>query len=648
MCGIAGFVASGSLDASAEASLAAMTQAIGHRGPDDAGAWLDRERGVALGHRRLAIIDLSPAGHQPMKSASGRYVIVYNGEIYNHTALRAQLEREGHAPDWIGRSDTEVLLACIEAWGLRGALAEANGMFAFALWDLRERELILARDRAGEKPLYYGRQGNAILFASELKAITAHPAFEAVVDRAAAAQFMQLGYVPAPLSIWKGINKLPPAHLLVIRPGDKTLAAPECYWDFARIAAAGAMDPTEDTPDLVDELDALLRDAVRLRMEADVPLGVFLSGGIDSSVITALMQAQASRPVKTFSIGFEERSFDESGFASGVAKHLGTDHHALRVTPAEVQAVLPELPRIWDEPFADSSQVPTYLVNARARKEVTVALSGDGGDELFAGYNRHVIGAQIWNKSERLPGVVRRGVGAALAAPVAGRFAHGLSRLTGLGSGVVNLTERLSKVGAVMGADDPADVYARLVSKWPHGGNPIIGGQNERAEIASGSFSDFRNAMLFMDTMTYLPDDILVKVDRAGMAVSLEGRIPFLDHRVIELSWRIPLSAKIKAGRGKHILREVLYRYVPQTLVDRPKAGFAIPIGDWLVGPLRPWVEDLLAPSKIKAQGFLDPLVVAATWSRFRRGESALLPKLWCLLMFQAWLSSSGQHPLRP
>lgn len=600
MCGIAGFVTNTPLDASARTSLVAMTRAIGHRGPDDTGQWLDNDHGVALGHRRLAIIDLSPAGHQPMKSASGRYVIVYNGEIYNHNELRARLEREGLAPNWVGRSDTEVLLACIDAWGLRGALAEANGMFALALWDLRERELVLARDRAGEKPLYYGRQGNCILFASELKGITAHPMFEAVVDRAAAAQFMHLGYVPAPLSIWKGVHKLPPAHLLTIRPGDPTLSAPECYWDLASIAVAGALHPTVDTPALVDELDALLRDAVRLRMEADVPLGAFLSGGIDSSMITALMQVQASRPVKTFSIGSAERSHDESRFASAVAQHLGTDHQELRVTPVEVQAVLPELPRIWDEPFADTSQIPTYLVNSLARKEVTVALSGDGGDELFAGYNRHVIGAQIWCKSERLPGLVRRGIGAALAAPVTGRIAHGMSRLTGLGSGVVDLTERLSKVGAVMAADDPADVYARLVSKWPRDGNPVVGAQNTRAQIDSGSFSDFRNSMLFMDAKTYLPDDILAKVDRAGMAVSLEGRIPFLDHRVMELAWRIPLSAKIKGGRGKHILREVLYRYVPQSLVDRPKAGFTVPVGDWLVGPLRPWAEDLLDRTKVQ------------------------------------------------
>lgn len=646
MCGIAGLIAEGPLDGSAPMHLAAMTNAIQHRGPDDVGQWFDHDRGVALGHRRLSIVDLSPAGHQPMASASGRYMIVYNGEIYNHRALRARLEREGHAPNWVGHSDTEVMLACIDAWGLAATLAELNGMFAFALWDRQQGELILARDRAGEKPLYYGIQGTTLLFASELKAIAAHPAFEATINRDAVASFMHFGYVPAPASIWQGIYKLPPAHWLTFRPGSKVLPDPQSYWSLASVAAAGIANPAADTPELVDELEDLLRDAVGLRMEADVPLGTFLSGGVDSSVITALMQTQARRPVKTFSIGFEDPSYDESGFARAVAEHLGTDHHELRVTASEAQAVLPKLPTIWDEPFADASQIPTYLVSALARQQVTVSLSGDAGDELFAGYNRHVLGARIWNRSERLPPFVRRSIGAVLEMPALERIASGMARLTGQGRGIAGLAERLSKVGAIMGAKDSADVYGRLVEKWPKGQEPVIGAMSAGLADASDHFHDIRNAMLYMDATTYLPDDILVKVDRAGMGVSLEGRIPFLDHRVIEFAWRVPMSAKIRNGRGKHILREVLYRHVPQALIDRPKAGFGIPVGAWLVDTLRPWVEALLDPAKIRDQGFLDPDMVAQTWQQFRLGKKALLPRLWCILMFQAWLEQQETGPM--
>ena len=651
MCGIAGFVTGRSLDGNAAGILDAMTGAIAHRGPDDDGRWFDPERGVALGHRRLSILDLSPAGHQPMISAGGRFVLVYNGEIYNHRALRRRLEEQGVAPSWRGHSDSEVLLACIEAWGLRAAITKANGMFALAVWDRSDGVLTLARDRMGEKPLYYGRQGDTLLFASELKAITAHPAFAGTVDRGALAAFMRFGYVPAPLSIWQGIGKLPAAHLLEIRPGSKDAPLPQCYWDIAAVAERGAAAPVADTPELVDELDVLLRDAVGLRMEADVPLGAFLSGGVDSSVVTALMQAQASRPVRTFSIGFAERAYDESGYARAVANHLGTDHRELRVDAADAQAVLPKLPAIWDEPFADSSQIPTYLVNALARSDVTVALSGDGGDELFAGYNRHVVGARIWDSVAPLPRLVRRGMGTMLAGSAVRTMVGGVSALTGAGSRIAGLTERLPKIGAVIGADDPADVYARLVSQWPHGASPVLNADPAPHASAAPSFADFRNTMLYLDMTTYLPDDILAKVDRAGMAVSLEGRIPFLDHRLVEFAWRVPLSAKIRDGRGKHILREVLYRYVPADLIDRPKAGFAIPIADWLVGPLRGWAEALLDPAAMRADGLLNAGVVGAVWTRFKGGDRALLPQVWCALMFQAWFrQQAGQaaSTLRP
>lgn len=638
MCGIAGFVTNRNLDDRAPMILGAMTGAIIHRGPNSSGAWIDAERGVALGHRRLAIIDLSPAGHQPMTSPGGRFVVIFNGEIYNHHQLRTELEQEGIAPAWRGHSDTEVLTACIEAWGIRGTLQRANGMFALAIWDRRESRLTLARDRAGEKPLYYGRQGHSILFASELKAIAAHPEFERTVDRDAVAAFMRLSYVPTPMSIWQGIHKLPPAHLIELYADAQELPQPQCFWDIAKIAADGAAHPFDDTPALVDDLDALLRDAVGLRMEADVPLGTFLSGGVDSSVITAIMQVQSSRPVRTFSIGFGERGYDESGYACAVARHLGTDHRELHVDEAQAQAVLPKLPSIWDEPFADSSQIPTYLVNALARREVTVALSGDGGDELFAGYNRHVSGARIWEGASRLPAFLRRGVAAALTGPVAANAMNGLAGATQLGARIGGLAERLPKIASIIGADSPADFYEGLVSQWPRGANPVIAASDTAIQSASPSFVDFRNTMLFLDTITYLPDDILAKVDRAGMAVSLEGRIPFLDHRLMEFAWRVPLSAKIRNGRGKHILREVLYRYVPATLIDRPKAGFAVPIGAWLAGALRGWAESLLEPATLRSQGYLDADAIARTWVRFLRGEKSLVPQLWCVLMFQAWL----------
>ncbi len=638
MCGIAGFITSNLRETDSSAILNAMTDAIAHRGPDDSGQWIDVAQGVALGHRRLSIIDLSPAGHQPMTSQSGRYELVFNGEIYNYHALRTKLEDERIAPSWRGRSDTEVLLACIEAWGIRGALGALNGMFAIAVWDRQDGRLTLARDRAGEKPLYYGRQGASILFASELKAIAVHPEFEKIIDRNAVAAFMRFAYVPSPLSIWQGIYKLPPAHMVEVYPGDTEPRTPECYWDIRGIASEGEKHPFKDTPELVDELDFLLRDAVKLRMEADVPLGSFLSGGVDSSAITALMQAQSDRPIKTFSIGFSERGYDESAYARAVAEHLGTDHCELRVDAAQAQDVLPKLPKIWDEPFADTSQIPTYLVSSLARREVTVALSGDGGDELFAGYNRHIMGPRIWEKVAHLPSVVRRSVAATLSGSIVRGTANGLVSLTGIGSKVAGLTERIPKIGKVIGANSPTDFYAQLVSQWPPEAKLVVGVSDAALDVDMPDFSDFRNTMLFLDSSTYLPDDILVKVDRAAMAVSLEGRIPFLDHRLMEFAWHVPMSAKIKNGRGKHILREVLYRYVPPALIDRPKAGFQVPIGDWLLGPLRDWAEGLLDLTRIRSQGLLNPAVVQSIWQRFQRGEVALLTQVWCVLTFQAWL----------
>lgn len=635
MCGIAGFVSRRELDI--DATVRAMTGVIRHRGPDDEGVWIDYEAGVALGHRRLSILDLSLSGHQPMVSASGRYVLVYNGEIYNHQALRSELDVAGVASHWHGHSDTEVMLSAIEQWGIEATLQRLNGMFAFALWDRKARALTVARDRMGEKPLYYGVHGDTLIFGSELKAITAHPAFQPEIDRNALADFMRLGYVPAPASIWRGIRKLPPASWMTVAIDKLDDLVPSRFWDIADVARHGIAEPRKAGPDLTDDLENLLLDAVRLRMEADVPLGAFLSGGIDSSLVASLMQANANSPVRTFSIGFDDPAFNEAEHAKAVAAHLGTNHTELYVSMDAARDLLPSLPDIWDEPFADSSQIPMFLVSRLAREHVTVALSGDGGDELFGGYNRHVTGARIWSRAGALPAPARRLAARALSHKLTGSVAEKAAELLPGNRRIAGIAARLPKVGAIIGADSPMDFYGRLISRW----------QDEALVLGAGSgpslpeppvFADFRDTMMFFDMTTYLPDDILVKVDRAGMGASLEGRVPLLDHRVVEFAWQVPLEAKIRNGRGKVILREILDRHVPRSLIERPKAGFAIPIGRWLAGPLRPWVEALIDPRRIAAEGYLDGALVADVWQRFLGGDVGLETRLWCILMFQAWL----------
>jgi len=651
MCGIAGFWDQGKRLRADDAPrvLRPMTDAIRHRGPDDEGSWFDPECGIALGHRRLSIIDLSPAGHQPMSCAQGRYRIVFNGEIYNFQDLRRDVEQQGHGP-WRGHSDTEVLLAAISCWGVHAALERCAGMFAFALWDSARRELVLARDRLGEKPLYYGWQGRTLLFGSELKALTAFAGWHGELDRAAAASYLRFGYVPAPHSIYRGIFKLPPAHLLVVR-GDGSRDGPQSYWSARAVTedAAASRAPASEA-ELADELDALLRNAIVRQMVADVPLGAFLSGGVDSSTVVALMQVQSSRPVRTFSIGFADAAYDEARRARSVAAHLGTDHTELYVTPADALAVIPKLATMYDEPFGDSSQIPTFLVAQLARRHVTVALSGDGGDELFAGYNRYAGARSTFRRLAHLPLQLRRAAaGAIRALPPAAveRTAAMFNAALPPRLRVAYAVDKAYKLAEVMALADSASFYRRVVALWPQPGEIFPGSASATSAVDDEAhFSRFASdieAMMAMDLVTYLPDDILVKVDRAAMAVGLETRVPLLDHRVVEFAWRAPLGAKLSGGQTKRLLRSVLHRYVPPALITGPKMGFSLPVGAWLRGPLRAWAEDLLAPERLAREGLFDAVAVRRAWQEHLDGRRNWQHRLWTLLMFQAWHESWHQ-----
>ena len=644
MCGLAGLLAATGVNG-ASGGLApvvrAMALALIYRGPDAEGVWSDEEQGVALAHRRLAILDLSAEGQQPMLSACGRYVLAFNGEIYNHPELRRELSP--HV--WRGHSDTEVMLEAFSRWGFEKAIRRLVGMFAFALWDRSKRQLVLARDRLGEKPLYYGWQGDAFLFGSELKALTAHPAWHGEVDRDALALFMRYGYVPLPHSIWRGVRKLLPGSYLTI-PVDAVpgvLPEPTAYWRARDAAVAGVRSDLDDQA-AADELDRQLRRSVAGQMVADVPLGAFLSGGVDSSVIVALMQAQSARPVRTFSIGFTESDYDEAVHARAVAAHLGTDHTELYLAPSDALAVIPLLPEMFDEPFGDSSQIPTYLVAAMARRHVTVSLSGDGGDELFGGYNRYFWGRTIWRRVGPLPRMLRHGLGRSLTAisPAAwDRIGQMLPR----GLHQPTLGDRLHKLADVVDVADPDELYRRLVSQHREPGSLVIGGsepsiwadEEAAAFAADARGADFTERMMFHDLVGYMADDILTKVDRAAMASSLETRVPLLDHRLIEFAWSLPLRMKIRSGQGKWLLRQVLYRYVPRHLIERPKQGFGIPLDSWLRGPLRDWAEALLDESRLRNEGYLDASQVRLKWKEHLSGRRNWQHWLWNVLMFQAW-----------
>jgi asparagine synthase (glutamine-hydrolysing) len=646
MCGFAGFLG-GAPNIGFEAVLRAMGDALLHRGPDDGGVWWDPAAQIGLSHRRLSILDLSPAGHQPMVSPCERFVLAYNGEIYNHLELRAELEAQNGHFDWRGHSDTETLLAALRHWGVEGALQRLNGMFAFGLWDAAERTLFLARDRMGEKPLYYGRSGDTFLFGSELKALAAHPDWRGEVDRDALALYMRHNDVPAPWSIYRGIRKLPPAHFVAIGDGGRAVGAPRCYWDLGAVAEQGVAGASGTPEALADELDALLRDAVGRRMMADVPLGAFLSGGYDSSTVAALMQAQSSRPVKTFTIGFKEEGYDEAQHARAVAAHLGTDHTELYVTPAEALAVIPKLPTMYDEPFADSSQIPTFLVSQLARRHVTVALSGDGGDELFYGYERYFKATKIWVLLSRLPLPVRRlASGLLVHAP-----GNALEKTLGVlpkRLRVNHLADRLPKLAEVLVCENGESFYRRLVSQWKEPERVVLGARKPETILSAPDrlppLPGLRERMMLLDMLTYLPDDILTKVDRASMAVSLEARVPLLDHRVVEFAWRVPTAYKYRDGQGKWLLRQVLYRYVPRELMERPKMGFGVPIEHWLRGPLRDWSEALLDEKRLREEGYFDPAPIRMMWEEHVAGKRRWHYYLWDVLMFQAWLEAWGSR----
>lgn len=650
MCGIAGFwTRTASEHETAQAILSRMTDSVAHRGPDDAGAWFDPAAGLALGHRRLSIVDLSEHGRQPMVSECGRYVMTFNGEIYNCLALRRDLEAEGRAPAWRGHSDTEILLAAFVAWGVDRTLERAVGMFALALWNRQSRVLTLARDRIGEKPLYYARVGDGIVFASELKALRTYPGFDArAIDRDALCLYLRYACVPAPHTIYENVRKLPAGSYVQLELPE-VWPAPRRYWTLEQVIGRGRAYPFEGSPEAaVDELDRLLRDAVHGQMMADAPLGAFLSGGVDSSAIVALMQAQSAKPVRTFTVGFDDASYDEAVHAKAVARHLGTEHTEIVVTDARALELVPKLPTIYDEPFADASQIPTYVVAQTTREHVKVALSGDGGDELFGGYTRYFLTPRLWSRLRRVPSGMRKRIASALyslrpdhadqfAALLHGAWSPGARDGTRVG-------ERLHKLANVMGAQSRTDLYRLLLSSVHHPERLALSGRELPTRVdtpeAWSVNLEFAEQVMAVDALTYLPDDILAKVDRAAMAVSLETRMPFLDHRVVGFVWSLPLSMRIPEDKPKWLLRQLLYRYVPREIIDRPKQGFCAPVGEWLRGSLRDWAQALLDPVRLRDEGFLDATRVDRMWQQHLSGRMNWQHPLWTVLMFQAWLDA--------
>ena len=637
MCGFAGIYSVNQNSVNSEI-LSKMSQKLVHRGPDDSGLWIDDSGSVGLAHQRLAVVDLTSAGHQPMQSSSNRFTIVFNGEIYNHQELRKQLD----CFDWSGQSDTETLLACIELWGLDEALDKINGMFSFSLWDDERKTIYLVRDRMGEKPLYYGWQGDCFLFGSELKSLKVHPNFQANIDKESLDLYFRYNYIPSPYSIYRGISKLPAGSLLSLHQGEINIRK---YWSVSDVVANGLSDPLLDSAeDLAYKLDILIKKSIKQKMESDVPLGAFLSGGVDSSVVVGMMQSLSSKPVKTFTIGFEDKAFDEAQDAKLIAKYLGTDHHELYITPQDVIDVIPLLPNLYDEPFSDTSQIPTYLVSKLAKEKVTVSLSGDGGDELFCGYNRYHVTKNLWKKISVFPLFVRQFISLLLlSTPL--KVWDKFGDLSFISKKYNNLGIKIHKGARVLHSRTLLELYDNLLSNWKFSDKLILGSHKRRKLDLSSpvNISDFSNIekMMLWDMQSYLPDDILVKLDRASMGVSLEGRVPFLDHDLVEFSWKIPTEYKYRNKKGKWILRQVLHKYIPQKLFERPKSGFTLPLSEWLRGPLKDWAEDLINTEGLNHDGILDAEVINRKWREHQAGNFDWSNQLWSVLMFQLWLKNN-------
>jgi asparagine synthase (glutamine-hydrolysing) len=649
MCGFAGFIGYANVSSNEASTVAqAMASALAHRGPDDAGVWQDDQLPVVLAHRRLAVVDVSSAGHQPMVSAAGRYVLIFNGEIYNHTELRHQLQPMTAADSWQGHADSETLLAAVEYWGLEKTLPRLVGMFALVLWDRKNHTLSIVRDRLGEKPVYYGWQGKTLLFASELSACKAHPAFEGTINRQALSLYLRYNNVPSPHSIYRGMHKLAAGCVWQVSVDSQGQAVPDsvrqyAYWSLDDMIRRGQENPLNDPLEAETLLEQRLRQAVRQQMLADVPVGAFLSGGIDSSLISALMQDEASVPIQTFTLGFHEAAYNEAEDAQRVANHLGTEHHTLMVTASQARTVIPQLPTLYSEPFADSSQIAVYLLAEMTRQRVTVALSGDGGDELFGGYNRYLRFQRWWPRMQRIPLGLRQSVGRGLAM-VPARYWHRLgewmNRFPGQQHRWLSLADQAEKTAAVWACKDVGDWYQTLVSHWQTPQDVVLGGQESAFPKRHRLHLSGIEQMMRWDSQHYLPDDILTKVDRATMGVGLETRVPMLDHRVVELAWQLPLSMKTSQGQGKQLLRRILQRYVPNSLINRPKTGFAIPLDAWLRGPLRDWGEHLLHENRLQQEGFFHAPTIRQAWQEHQLGSRNRQHLLWNVLMFQAWLDA--------
>ena len=645
MCGFTGFLDQSAASLANEDIIQRMMDALTHRGPDDKGFWSDDYSGITLGHRRLSILDLSPAGHQPMVSVTGRYTIAFNGEIYNHLQIRDQLSQT----EWRGHSDTETLLAAIEEWGIGNTLKELVGMFGFALWDRQDKTLYLARDRVGEKPVYYGWQSDTLVFGSELKALRQHPKFHAPIDRNALCLFMRYSYIPAPHTIYQDIKKLSPGTFIAFSPRGQKDPTPVQYWSFSDAARRGIEQPFAGSDEeAINTLDRHLSTAIQGQMLSDVPLGAFLSGGIDSSLVVATMQRLSKTPIKTFTIGFNEAEYNEAEHAKSVARHLGTDHTELYVTAQQSLDVIPRLPQLYDEPFADSSQIPTFLVSQLAKTQVSVCLSGDGGDELFGGYNRYAWSMHFWNRMRHAPVGMRNALATTLTVIPPSSWDSIFRAFKPLLPKSLRYSspgDKIHKLSTVLGAKCPEDIFFSLLSHWKEPERLVLGGHEPATALSDPFFSswikDKPNAMMLLDSISYLPDDILVKVDRAAMAVSLETRVPLLDHRFIEFAWSLPPRHKLRGNETKWILKQLLSRHIPQELIDRPKMGFGVPIDQWLRGPLRDWAETLLAPERLRQEGYLSPKLVRDKWVEHLSGQRNWAYYLWDVLMFQAWLEES-------